>query len=33
MKVCVITDNAYIFENMLDLLERKPQPEHQFEFY
>lgn len=33
MKVCVITDNAYIFEHMLALLERKPQPEHQFEFY
>ena len=32
MKVCVITDNIYIFENFTDLLKRKPQ-EAQFDFY
>lgn len=33
MKVCVVTDNAYIFESFLDLLSRKPREGHSFDFY
>ncbi len=33
MKVCVITDNAYIYEGILDLLERRPLKEHAFDFF
>lgn len=33
MKVCVITDNNYIYENFQEILKRKPQPEVWFDFY
>lgn len=33
MKVCVITDNTYIYEGIVALLERKPQQGHSFDFY
>ena len=32
MKVCVITDNLYIYEHFVDLLHRKPQ-DAEFDFY
>ena len=32
MKVCVITDNLYIYEQFVDLLQRKPQ-DAEFDFY
>ena len=32
MKVCVITDNLYIYEHFVDLLRRKPQ-DAEFDFY
>lgn len=32
MKVCVITDNLYIYEHFIDLLQRKPQ-DAEFDFY
>jgi hypothetical protein len=32
MKVCVITDNLYIYEHFIDLLRRKPQ-NAEFDFY
>ena len=32
MKVCVITDNLYIYEHFIDLLRRKPQ-DAEFDFY
>ena len=32
MKVCIITDNLYIYEHFVDLLRRKPQ-EAEFDFY
>ena len=33
MNVCVVTDNAYIFESFTNLLARKPLPGHRFDFY
>lgn len=33
MRVCVITDNTCIYENFLDILHRKPQPDCAFDFY
>ena len=33
MKVCIITDNTYIYEGFTDLLARKPQSGHTFDFY
>lgn len=33
MKVCIITDNAYIYDGIRDLLSRRPQPEHTFDFF
>ncbi len=33
MKICIITDNTYIFDGFTDLLKRKPQSSHSFDFY
>lgn len=33
MNVCVVTDNAYIFESFTELLKRKPQKGHSFRFF
>lgn len=33
MNVCVLTDNAYIFEGFTALLERQPQSGHRFDFF
>ncbi len=33
MKICVITDNLYIFENFREILKRKPQPDCEFDYF
>lgn len=33
MKVCIITDNAYLYDGIRDLLARRPRPEHTFDFF
>lgn len=33
MNICVITDNAYLYDNIIGLLSRKPQRDCRFDFY